>query len=91
MTTIPEPHHHSHIFVNNPYSSRSNVYYVSEVVKGHLDHKSVVYEHVKTSIHLFNYFASMRIPSNEDVSKRMVNLPQNSKYQQKKTIIFDMD
>lgn len=33
----------------------------------------------------------MRIPSNVDVKKRALNLPMDSKYEGKKTIIFDLD
>lgn len=61
VTHVPESG--SKIFAQNPYSPRS-IYYVSEIIKGYKDKKSLMWEHIKTSIFLFNYFSNVRMLSN---------------------------
>ena len=55
VTQVPE-RKELHTFVQNPYSPRHNIYYVSEVVRAYKDSKSLAREHVHTSLQIMAYF-----------------------------------
>jgi hypothetical protein len=48
VTQLPQSR--GHYLPYNPYSPRSNVYYVSEVIKAYQDETSLVREHINNSI-----------------------------------------
>jgi hypothetical protein len=65
VTQVPKQNKELHSLAFNPYSPRHNLYYVSEVTRAYKDEKSLVREHLLTSIHILNIMESIRRATNQ--------------------------
>lgn len=76
-------------FTVNPYSPRNhNIYYVSELVRAINQENSLAREHVKSAIKVLKSFEQVSLPP---YAGRMLNLPKSQEYNNKKTVVFDLD
>lgn len=79
MSQIPEPKAVHHL-TENPYSPRSNVYYVSEVAKTYKDDNSLAKVHIVQSLQILRTLENTRMPSMEEVERRMLSLEQKKEH-----------
>ena len=70
---IPEPKV-VHQLTENPYSPRSNLYYVSEVAKTYKDDNSLAKVHIVQSLQIMRTLENTRMPSSGEVERKMLNL-----------------
>lgn len=79
VTQVPQ-HKELRYFDFNPYSPRSNTYYVSEVLKAYKEEKSQVREHLLSSMHLLKTLESSKRPTMFDIAAKNVNLVKSPLY-----------
>jgi hypothetical protein len=65
----------------NPYSTRHNIYYISELVKAYLEPNSLVREHLITSFHQLKALKDVRGPSRQELSAKRLKLEKRSWHQ----------
>lgn len=73
MIQVPE-NGELHLPAFNPYSPRSQTYYVSEVIKNYKDLKSTVREHLATSIQILKTLENSKMPTKEQIKPKILNL-----------------
>ncbi len=90
ITQVPQ-HKDLHSFTQNPYSPRHSIYYVSEILRAYKEEKSLAREHILSSIEYLRMFHHSKIPDEKNIEHMKVNLPRPKGFEDKKTVIFDLD
>ena len=69
--------------------NENNTYYISEVIKAYKDPNSTVREHIQNSLYFLQSLEGTKIP--ESISYKKLKLPRFPGYEEKKTLVFDLD